>query len=121
MNPVFSKQEIANAILKYERARDRDKGRYVDFTENEEANKLVNDNPLAYLFGVIFDYHILAETAWQAPYRLHQRLGHLDPEKIIQIPDDKLESIFRKKPALHRYYVTAAKRIKDASQQVIDR
>jgi uncharacterized HhH-GPD family protein len=115
------KQEITQDILDYERNRDRGDKRDVDLTPNKEANDLVNEDPLAYLFGVIFDHHVKAELAWGAPYLLKQRLGHLNPQKVVAISDEELEQIFAQKPALHRYYKTMAGNIKDACLQVIER
>jgi uncharacterized HhH-GPD family protein len=60
------------------------------------------NNPLAFLFAVIADYQIPAERAWALPYLLKNRLGHLDPSKMLEEPDVVAAAI-ADKPALHRY------------------
>ncbi len=50
-----------------------------NFTTDKDANDLILTNPNAFLYGAISDQQIQAERAWQLPYNLKQRLGHLDP------------------------------------------
>src|SRR5256885_11997846 len=40
--------------------------------------------------------------AFNGPYDLKERLGHLDAAKIASINPQRLNKIFRQKPALHR-------------------
>jgi uncharacterized HhH-GPD family protein len=60
-------------------------------------------DPIEFLFGVIFDQGIRAERAWSAPAELKKRLGHLDPFRIANMSEEDLEKILFQKPALHRY------------------
>lgn len=87
------------------------------FTENPEANEFVATDPFAFLLAVIFDQGIKAERAWAAPYLLRDRLGHLDPARIVAEPDRVAEAVATP-PKLHRYMekmpawlVSAARRV----------
>lgn len=72
------------------------------FTPGPEANRFVQQ-PNPFLIGVLFDQNIAAEMAWAAPYRLYQRLGHLDIERIAAMSAEGLSEIITRFPALHRY------------------
>jgi uncharacterized HhH-GPD family protein len=53
------------------------------FTSEPEANQLVLDDPFAFLLGILFDQNLPTDRAWRTPYDLRQRLGHLDPYRIV--------------------------------------
>ena len=59
-------------------------------------------DPLAFLLAVIFDQGVPAERAWQAPYELKRRLGHLDPRRIVE-DAASVEAAVKGPPGLHRY------------------
>lgn len=86
------------------------------FTSNLEANNLIWNNPLAYLFAVILDQGMKAEKVWEIPYLLKQRLGHLDVRKIANMSDEEIIFVFNKRPKLHRFPKTMALGIKKACQ-----
>ncbi|NAS88193.1 endonuclease III [ANME-1 cluster archaeon AG-394-G21] len=112
------KQKVVNKILEYGRTLKVTK---FEPTLNPEVNKLLVDDPNAFLFGVIFDQSITAEQAWEKPFILKQRLGHLDVKKISEMKDDELKVIFNEAPKLHRFPNKYAAYIKDACKMLIDR
>ena len=58
----------------------------------------------AFLFGLIADQSVKAETAWSLPYKLAQRLGHFSMQKIAkESSSEEIGTLLRTKPALHRY------------------
>jgi uncharacterized HhH-GPD family protein len=72
------------------------------FTDDRGANQLVARDPFAFLVAVICDQGIRAEQAWAIPYRLRQRLGHLDPFKLQSSQREVLAAVGQS-PKLHRY------------------
>jgi len=86
------------------------------FTPDAAANQLVVDDPFAFLLGVLFDQGIPAERAWEAPFRLKQRLGHLNPERMA-VDEVGVRRAIDTEPKLHRFvekmpaWVVAAARI----------
>jgi uncharacterized HhH-GPD family protein len=86
------------------------------FTPNVAANQLLVEDPFAFLLGVLFDHGIPAERAWQAPFELKSRLGHLSPSRIAAEESAVWEAI-NTQPKLHRFvellpgWVVAAARI----------
>lgn len=89
------------------------------FTPNLKADKLIWEEPLAFLFAVILDQGMRAERVWEIPYLLRRRLGHLDVRRIVRTKDSELVSVFNKRPKLHRFPKTMALRIKEAGELVL--
>lgn len=71
--------------------------------ENAERDFVMRDSN-AFLFGLIADQSVKAETAWSLPYKLAQRLGHFSMQKIAkESSSEEIGTLLRTKPALHRY------------------
>jgi len=80
-------------------------------TGEPEADALLVDNPLALLIGMLLDQQVPMEWAFRGPLTLKERLGgSLDAEAIAAMDPEKLETVFRDKPAMHRYPASMAKR-----------
>ena len=90
------------------------------WTENEEANKLLDTDPLALLIGMVLDQQVKMEKAFSGPYELKQRLGgRLDAKQIASMDPDKLDKVFRERPALHRFPGNMARRVQAMTQAVV--
>jgi uncharacterized HhH-GPD family protein len=80
-------------------------------TGEAEADRLLVENPLALLIGMLLDQQVPMEWAFRGPLSLKERLGgSLDAEAIAALGPDKVEAIFRDKPAMHRYPGSMGKR-----------
>jgi uncharacterized HhH-GPD family protein len=89
---------------------------------NEQANKLLEDEPLALLIGMLLDQQIPMEKAFTSPDVLRERLGGvLDAPTIATYDADTFEEIFRRPPALHRFPAAMAKRVQTLAQQLVER
>ena len=91
------------------------------FTSNKEADEFIKQEPLAFLFAVILDQGAMAERIWEIPYSLKGILGHLDAHKIAGMTEAEIRGVFEKLPSKPRYWITASKRIRNASIQVVNR
>jgi len=78
-------------------------GRGVTLSDDEAADRYLAENPFALLLGVLYDSQYSTRRAFSAPYRLSQRLGHLDPVQVAAMEEDALLPVFGEKPALHRF------------------
>jgi uncharacterized HhH-GPD family protein len=88
----------------------------------EQANKLLESEPLALLIGMLLDQQIPMEKAFTSPDVLRERLGGtLDSATIAGYDADKLEEIFRTPPALHRFPAAMAKRVQTLCQILVER
>ena len=73
------------------------------WTQDPAANELLETDPLALLIGMVLDQQVKMEKAFGGPYELKQRLGHLDVKKIASMDPERLDKVFRERPALHRF------------------
>ncbi len=83
----------------------------IPITGDDAADRLLTENPLALLIGMLLDQQVPMEWAFRGPSTLQERLGgSLDAETIAAMGPDKIEAIFRDKPAMHRYPGSMGKR-----------
>jgi uncharacterized HhH-GPD family protein len=88
------------------------------FTESDEANALIASDPMALLVGFALDQQVTVQKAFSGPLVIKERLGTLDAAGLASAD---LESIFRAKPAVHRYPGAMAKRVQALAAHVRDR
>jgi uncharacterized HhH-GPD family protein len=82
------------------------------FTGDEEADRLIASSPVALLIGFVLDQQVTVQKAFAGPLELRKRLGHLDVAKIAAADPEALATAFRERPALHRYPVAMAERVR---------
>lgn len=76
----------------------------------------------AFLFAIMFDHMIRWEAAWEAPYHLAQRLGHLDVSRIATMTEEHLGAVLKGKQgekALHRLWPRLAKNLRAVSEILV--
>ena len=89
-------------------------------TGDTDSDRLLLSDPLALLLGMLLDQQVPMEWAFRGPATLQQRLGgHLDATEIVELGPDRLDEIFREKPALHRYPGSMAKRAYALCEHVV--
>ncbi len=91
----------------------------IRWSGNPEADRLLEQDPLALLIGLVLDQQIRMEQAFSGPYELKQRLGHLDARRIATMDSGRLDAIFRQRPALHRFPGSMAGRVQALCQAVM--
>lgn len=89
-----------------------------EFTPDPEANRFLWSDPFAFLVAVIADYQIPAERAWAVPWELKKRIGHLDPQLMLEDPSALYEA-FDQRPKLHRFVKNVPKFILEACRLVL--
>src|SRR3979411_1727239 len=91
----------------------------IAWTDDPAANELLETDPLALLIGLVLDQQVKMEKAFGGPYELKRRRGHLDVRKIATMDPDKLNAVFRERPALHRFPGSMATRVQALCQAVV--
>jgi uncharacterized HhH-GPD family protein len=91
------------------------------FTDDDEANRLIAADPLALLIGFVLDQQVPVQKAFAGPLALQRRLGHLDAARIAATDPDELSSVFRERPAIHRFPGSMAERVRALCAFVQDR
>jgi len=94
-------------------------GTSTQFTPDEDADRLIHEDPFAFLLAVISDMGIQAERAWALPYRLRQRLGFLTPRELAASPA-RVSAAVQQEPKLHRFVNNVPAWLVQAAQIVLD-
>jgi uncharacterized HhH-GPD family protein len=87
------------------------------FTDDEEASRLLAEDPFALIVGFALDQQVTVQQAFLGPLRLKERLGTLDPATVAK---SDLEPLFREKPAIHRFPGTMAERVRELAATVTE-
>ncbi|HEV7527424.1 MAG TPA: HhH-GPD-type base excision DNA repair protein [Solirubrobacteraceae bacterium] len=87
------------------------------FTDSDEANELIASDPMALLVGLALDQQVTVQQAFLGPLRLRERLGAVDASTLATV---ELESVFREKPAIHRYPAKMAERVHDLAAHLLE-
>jgi uncharacterized HhH-GPD family protein len=89
------------------------------FTGNDEADRLLADDPFALLIGFALDQQVPVQTAFSGPLKIKQRLGTIDPHELAGVEPGRLEGAFREKPAVHRFPGSMATRVQELARVVV--
>ena len=76
-----------------------------------DADALLSKDPLALLLGMLLDQQFPMEAAFAGPFKLQQRLGHLDAERIASMDLEELTAAMRQPPVVHRFPGSMAGRV----------
>jgi uncharacterized HhH-GPD family protein len=87
------------------------------FTDSDAANALIASDPMALLVGFVLDQQVTVQKAFSGPLALQERLGSLDAATLA---DADLETVFREKPAIHRFPGSMAARVHDLAVHIRD-
>ena len=91
------------------------------FTGDDEADRLLVDEPIALLIGFELDQQVPLQKAFSGPLELKRRLGTLDAAAIASTDPEKLDAIFRQRPALHRFPGNMARRTQELCTFIVER
>ena len=88
------------------------------FTGDDEADRLLASDPFALLVGFALDQQVTVQKAFSGPAELRRRLGHLDPARIAATDPEALATVFRDRPALHRFPASMAGKVQQLATAV---
>jgi uncharacterized HhH-GPD family protein len=90
--------------------------------QDPEADALLGRSPLAALVGMLLDQQIPMEWAFKGPATIAQRLGtdDLDAHEIAAHDPEAFAALLSRKPAVHRYPGSMAKRIQQLCQYLVE-
>jgi uncharacterized HhH-GPD family protein len=88
------------------------------FTGNDEADRLIAQDPFALLIGFALDQRVPVPKAFMGPYVLRERLGSLEPAAVAAAD---LEPIFRQIPAIHRFPAMMARQVHALAVHIVER
>ena len=89
-------------------------------TDDAAANRLLTDDPLALLVGMLLDQQVAMELAFAGPLKIKERLGAFDAEAIAGADPEAFAALFKQTPAVHRFPGSMAARVQSLAQALID-
>ncbi|CAN5399603.1 HhH-GPD-type base excision DNA repair protein [soil metagenome] len=93
----------------------------IPITGDDAADRLLEQEPLALLIGMLLDQQVPMEWAFKGPYTLRDRLGgRLDAGEIAGMDQDAFVDVCCEKPAIHRFPAAMARRTHELCQILVD-
>jgi uncharacterized HhH-GPD family protein len=92
------------------------------FSGDEAADRLLEEDPLALLIGMVLDQQIPLEKAFHGPLILRERMGGgpLDVRRIADASEDEILAWFATPPALHRFPASMGKRVQEVCRHLVE-
>ena len=90
------------------------------FTGNDEADRLLAEDPLALLIGFSLDQQVTVQKAFSGPWELRRRVGHLDARRLAAMDPAELDRAFRDRPALHRFPGAMAGKVQALAAAIVE-
>ncbi|MCC2031760.1 HhH-GPD-type base excision DNA repair protein [Microbacterium allomyrinae] len=87
-------------------------------TGDAAADRLLTDDPLALLIGMLLDQQVAMETAFAGPLKIEQRVGSLDAAALAGYDPEAFVEEFKKTPAVHRFPGSMAARVQSLCSAV---
>ncbi len=86
----------------------------IPITGDDDADRLLEQEPLALLVGMLLDQQVPMEWAFKGPATLRERLGgSLDARAIAAMDQEAFVAVCCEKPAIHRFPAAMGRRIHD--------
>ncbi|HET7676744.1 MAG TPA: HhH-GPD-type base excision DNA repair protein [Candidatus Limnocylindrales bacterium] len=89
------------------------------FTGDDEADRLLAEEPMALLIGFVLDQQVSLQKAFSGPLELRRRVGTIDAAELARMDGARLEAAFRERPALHRFPGNMARRTQELAAAVV--
>ena len=92
------------------------------FSGNEAADRLLEEDPLALLIGMVLDQQIPLEKAFHGPLVLQERMGGgpLDVRRLADADEESILAWFATPPALHRFPASMGKRVQEVCRHLVE-
>lgn len=93
----------------------------IPITGDTEADRLLVEDPLALLIGMLLDQQVPMEWAFKGPATLRDRLdGRLDAQAIAAMDPEDFVAICAAKPAIHRFPASMGRRIWELCSALVE-
>ncbi|HUP85127.1 MAG TPA: HhH-GPD-type base excision DNA repair protein [Acidimicrobiales bacterium] len=92
------------------------------FSGNEAADRLLEEDPLALLIGMVLDQQIPLEKAFHGPLVLRERMGGgpLDVRAIADADEESIVAWFATPPAIHRFPASMGTRVQEVCRHLVE-
>lgn len=96
---------MESELLKLSKSKDEDTNNFVNFTDDPNVNKLLNnleEYPHAFVLGCVMDKQVPAHRAWEIPYKISVEYGRFDIDFLAEISVEKYKELFNENK-YHRF------------------
>lgn len=83
----------------------------IPITGDESTDRLLSDDPLALLLGMLLDQQVSMEWAFKGPATIAERMGGLDAQAVAAMDREDFVGVCSAKPAIHRFPASMGRRI----------
>lgn len=92
------------------------------FSGNADADRLLEEDPLALLIGMVLDQQIPLEKAFHGPLVLRERMGGgpLDVRRLADADEESILAWFATPPALHRFPASMGRRVQEVCRHLVE-
>ncbi|PRZ30780.1 putative HhH-GPD family protein [Antricoccus suffuscus] len=92
----------------------------LNLTGQPDADRLLADDSLALLIGMLLDQQVPMETAFIGPKKIADRMKGLDVRRIAESDPEEFTALCTQTPAVHRFPGSMAKRIQDLCTYLLE-
>jgi uncharacterized HhH-GPD family protein len=89
-------------------------------TGDTDADTLLSEDPFALLTGMLLDQQIAMEVAFAGPRKIAERMDGFSVDRIALTDLDEFVELCVRKPAIHRYGASMARRVHALAQHVVE-
>ncbi|UFU03999.1 Fe-S cluster assembly protein HesB [Ruania suaedae] len=89
-------------------------------TGDDDADQLLDSDPLALLVGMLLDQQVAMESAFAGPKKIADRLGRFDAATIAATEPETFKELCATPPAVHRFPGSMAARVQALCQELLD-
>lgn len=89
-------------------------------TGDQSADRLLSEDPLALLLGMLLDQQVPMEWAFKGPATIAERMGGLDASAIAAMDSEDFVAVCSTKPAIHRFPASMGRRIHQVCTEVVE-
>lgn len=89
-------------------------------TGDDEADRLLSEDPFALLTGMLLDQQIAMEIAFIGPKKIADRMGGFDVRKIAEADLEEFVELCVTKPAIHRYGGSMGRRVHALAEYIVE-
>lgn len=90
-------------------------------TGDADADRLLSEDPFALLTGMLLDQQVAMEIAFAGPKKIADRMGGFSVARIAESDPDEFAELCVRKPAIHRYGGSMARRVHSLARYVMER
>ena len=94
--------------------------REVHLSGEAEADKLLSEDPVALLVGMLLDQQIPMEVAFIGPRKIADRMDGFDVRKIAEADPEQFVELCVTPPAIHRYGGSMGRRVQALCQFIME-